>query len=60
MIKNAQTLKKMEDAILKKEGRLPFSYSILRDLTGRGLKLGRLTIVDGHLGIWSALGELYA
>lgn len=60
MIKYAQTLKKMEDAILKKEGRLPFSYSILRDLTWRGLKLGRLTIADGHLGIWSALGELHA
>ena len=31
--------------------------SMLRDLTGRGLELGRLTIADGHLGIWSALGE---
>jgi len=30
---------------------------MLRDLKGRGLKLGRLTIADGHLGIWSALGE---
>jgi len=28
---------------------------VLRDLTGRGLKLGKLTIADGHLGIWSAL-----
>ncbi len=30
---------------------------VLRNLTNRGLKLGRLTIADGHLGIWSALGE---
>jgi len=33
---------------------------VLRGLTGRGLRLGRLTIADGHLGIWSALGELHA
>ncbi len=32
---------------------------VLRDLRARGLKLGRLTIADGHLGIWSALGELH-
>jgi len=32
---------------------------ILRDLKERGLKLGRLTVADGHLGIWAALGELY-
>jgi transposase-like protein len=32
---------------------------VLRDLTGRGLKLGRLTIADGHLGIWSALSEVH-
>jgi putative transposase len=31
--------------------------AMLRDLQGRGLALGRLTIADGHLGIWSALGE---
>jgi transposase-like protein len=24
---------------------------VLRDLTARGLRLGRLTIADGHLGI---------
>jgi transposase-like protein len=30
---------------------------VLRDLTARGLKLGSLTIADGHLGIWSALAE---
>jgi len=33
---------------------------VLRGLTDRGLRLGRLTIADGHLGIWSALGELHA
>ena len=33
--------------------------AVLRDLTGRGLKFGRLTIADGHLGIWSALAELH-
>lgn len=32
---------------------------VLRDLIDRGLRLGRLTVADGHLGIWSALGELY-
>ncbi len=32
---------------------------MLRDLSARGLKLGKLTIADGHLGIWSALSELH-
>ena len=32
---------------------------MVRALTARGLKLGRLTVADGHLGIWSALGELH-
>ncbi len=32
---------------------------VLRNLTARGLKLGRLTIADGHLGIWYALGEIH-
>jgi transposase-like protein len=32
---------------------------VLRDLKGRGLRFGRLTIADGHLGIWSALVELH-
>jgi putative transposase len=32
---------------------------VLRDLEKRGLKLGRLTIADGHLGIWSALSGLH-
>ena len=30
---------------------------ILRNIQRRGLKLGRLTDADGHLGIWSALAE---
>ncbi len=33
---------------------------VLRNLKARGLQFGRLTIADGHLGIWSALGELHA
>ena len=33
--------------------------AVLRDLYARGLKLGKLTIADGHLGIWSALSELH-
>jgi len=33
---------------------------VLRDLKSRGLRLGRMTIADGHLGIWSALGELHS
>ena len=33
---------------------------ILRDLISRGLRLPRLAVADGHLGIWSALGELHA
>jgi len=32
---------------------------VLRGLSARGLKLGRLTVADGHLGIWSALSELH-
>jgi putative transposase len=32
---------------------------VLRNITARGLRLGRLTIADGHLGIWSALGEIH-
>jgi putative transposase len=32
---------------------------ILRDLKARGLKFPRLTIADGHLGLWSALGEIH-
>lgn len=33
--------------------------SVLRDLKARGLKLPRLSVADGHLGIWAALGELH-
>ena len=33
--------------------------SVLRDLKARRLKFPRLTIADGHLGIWAALGELH-
>jgi len=32
---------------------------IIRDLIARGLRLPKLTVADGHLGIWSALGELH-
>jgi len=32
---------------------------ILRDQRDRGLQPWRLTIADGHLGIWAALGELH-
>ena len=32
---------------------------ILRDLRKRGLKSWRCTIADGHLGLWTALGEQY-
>lgn len=44
MIKNAPLLKEMEDAILKKEGRLPFNYSIhiFESLWNEGVKLGVL------------------
>jgi transposase-like protein len=33
--------------------------SVLRDLKERKLKFPRLTVADGHLGIWAALGELH-
>ena len=32
---------------------------VLRDLVARGLKLPKVTVADGHLGIWAALGELH-
>jgi putative transposase len=32
---------------------------ILRDVIACGLRLPLLTVADGHLGIWSALGELH-
>jgi putative transposase len=33
--------------------------TLLRDLKGRGLKFPRLTVADGHLGIWEAFGEMH-
>lgn len=32
---------------------------VLRDLQARGLRSPRLTIGDGHLGLWGALAEIY-
>jgi transposase-like protein len=32
---------------------------VLRDLKHRGLTFPRLTVADGHLGIWAALGEMH-
>ena len=32
---------------------------VLRSLKNRGLRLPRLVIADGHLGIWGALAEIY-
>ncbi len=32
---------------------------VLRSLRDRGLEFPKLTVADGHLGIWSALGELH-
>jgi putative transposase len=32
---------------------------ILRDLISRGLRLPRVSVADGHLGIWAALAELH-
>lgn len=33
--------------------------SVLRDLKARGLRSPKLTIADGHLGIWAALSSVY-
>lgn len=33
--------------------------AVLRDLKARGLRSPKLTIADGHLGIWAALGSVY-
>lgn len=33
--------------------------AVLRDLKARGLRAPKLTIADGHLGIWSALRAVY-
>lgn len=32
---------------------------VLRDLKARGLRFPKVTVADGHLGIWAALGELH-
>lgn len=32
---------------------------VLRDLKERGLVLGKLTVADGHLGIWAALRDVH-
>ena len=32
---------------------------MLRDLRTRGLKPWNVTVADGHLGIWSALAEIF-
>lgn len=32
---------------------------VLRDLKARGLRTFRLMVADGHLGIWSALAQIY-
>jgi transposase-like protein len=32
---------------------------VLRDLKARGLSAPKLTVGDGHLGIWGALGQIY-
>lgn len=32
---------------------------ILRDLKNRGLKFPRVTVADGHLGVWAAFGEIH-
>jgi putative transposase len=32
---------------------------LLRDLKNRGLTFPRLTVADGHLGLWAALGEIH-
>ena len=33
--------------------------AVLRDLKGRGLGAPKLTIADGHLGIWAALAQVW-
>ena len=33
--------------------------SVLRDLKARGLRAPKLTIADGHVGIWGALAQVY-
>ena len=33
---------------------------VLRDLRDRGLRPWRMTVADGHLGIWSGFGEIFS
>jgi hypothetical protein len=33
--------------------------TVLRDLTARGLGTPKLTVADGHLGLWSALAQVW-
>lgn len=33
--------------------------AVLRDLKSRGMRAPRLLVADGHLGIWSALAQIY-
>jgi len=33
---------------------------VLRDLRERGLRPWKVTVADGHLGIWSAFGEIFS
>jgi putative transposase len=41
----------------QRESKLSWA-ALLRDLKARGLKVPRLMIADGHLGIWSAVSEI--
>ncbi len=38
---------------------IPSWTAVLRDLKVRGLEAPRLTIADGHLGIWGAMAAIY-
>jgi len=33
--------------------------SLLRSLKSRGIQMPKLVVADGHLGIWSAMGEIF-
>jgi transposase-like protein len=46
-------------ALLVIVGALSSGEKVLRGLQKQGLRLPRLTVADGHLGIWAALGELH-
>ena len=38
---------------------VPSWTAVLRDVNARGLRAPKLTIADGHLGIWGALATIY-